>query len=111
MSTAIEFFAGSGLVGEGLSPDFDLLWANDNGAKKADVFRVNHPHVPFHLGGIEACTRNGFAREALKLATKSERPRGFTRSSSLFPFGDLFLNWRLESKPTLRCARVPELVE
>ncbi|MGB9076946.1 MAG: hypothetical protein WCC26_08940 [Terracidiphilus sp.] len=53
MSTAIEFFAGSGLVGEGLSPDFDLLWANDNGAKKADVFRVNHPHVPFHLGGIE----------------------------------------------------------
>ncbi len=53
MSTALEFFAGSGLVGEGLAPEFETLWANDNSTKKADVFRANHPHVHFQPGGIE----------------------------------------------------------
>jgi site-specific DNA-cytosine methylase len=47
MFTALEFFAGSGLVGTGLAPDFKVLWANDNSAKKAKVFRANHPEVEF----------------------------------------------------------------
>ena len=28
MYTALDFFAGSGLVRMGLSPDFEMLWAN-----------------------------------------------------------------------------------
>lgn len=54
MPTSLEFFAGSGLVGQGLAPDFRALWANDICPKKAEVFRANHPHVHFQLGGIEA---------------------------------------------------------
>ena len=53
MFTSLEFFAGSGLVGYGLAPEFQSLWANDNCAKKADVFRANHPKVKLHFGGIE----------------------------------------------------------
>ncbi len=53
MPTALEFFAGSGLVGQGLAPEFETLWANDFCAKKAEVFRANHPAVRFDRGGIE----------------------------------------------------------
>lgn len=53
MSTALEFFAGSGLVCHGLMPEFETLWANDISAKKAEVFRANHPLVNFQLDGIE----------------------------------------------------------
>ena len=50
---ALEFFAGSGLVGTGLAPDFKVLWANDNSAKKAKVFRANHPEVEFDPRAIQ----------------------------------------------------------
>jgi DNA (cytosine-5)-methyltransferase 1 len=52
MFTALEFFAGSGLVGLGLAPDFETLWANDNCAKKQAVYEANHPQEKFHLGDI-----------------------------------------------------------
>ncbi|MFA7239421.1 MAG: hypothetical protein WC091_04855 [Sulfuricellaceae bacterium] len=38
----LEFFAGSGLVAEGLSGYFQVAWANDICAKKAKVYTVNH---------------------------------------------------------------------
>lgn len=53
MFTALEFFAGSGLVGLGLAPEFETLWANDNCAKKRDVYVANHPSDKFHLGDIQ----------------------------------------------------------
>jgi DNA (cytosine-5)-methyltransferase 1 len=53
MFTALEFFAGSGLVGLGLAPEFETLWANDNCAKKQTVFEANHPSKRFRFGGIE----------------------------------------------------------
>lgn len=52
MFKSLEFFAGSGLVGLGLAPEFETLWANDNCAKKRDVFEANHPRGRFHLGDI-----------------------------------------------------------
>ena len=52
MFTALDFFAGSGLVRLGLAPDFETLWANDNCAKKRDVYIANHPWDTFHLGDI-----------------------------------------------------------
>ena len=51
-STFIEFFAGSGLVAEGLKPYFNAMWANDNCAKKKAVFSANHS-TPFHVGDIK----------------------------------------------------------
>ncbi len=54
MFTALDFFAGSGLVQLGLSPQFDVLWANDNCAKKGAIYVANHPLDKFHLGNIEA---------------------------------------------------------
>lgn len=53
MFRALDFFAGSGLVRLGLSPQFDTLWANDNSATKRAVYVANFPEDNFHLGSIE----------------------------------------------------------
>ena len=47
MFTALDFFAGSGLVRLGLGPEFETLWANDNSAKKQAVYKANHPRDEF----------------------------------------------------------------
>lgn len=44
--TALEFFAGSGLVRLGLEPDFRTVWANDLCEKKAAVYRANAATTP-----------------------------------------------------------------
>ena len=41
----IEFFAGSGLVAEGISPHFEPIWANDLCEKKASVYKANHLNI------------------------------------------------------------------
>lgn len=48
----LEFFAGSGLVAQGLSGHFRPAWANDICAKKAAVYKANHGSDRFHLGSI-----------------------------------------------------------
>lgn len=53
MLTALDFFAGSGLVRLGLEPEFQTLWANDNCAKKQAVYVANNPAEEFHLGSIQ----------------------------------------------------------
>jgi DNA (cytosine-5)-methyltransferase 1 len=52
MFTALDFFAGSGLVRLGLAPEFDTVWANDNCAKKRETYTANHPKEEFHLADI-----------------------------------------------------------
>jgi site-specific DNA-cytosine methylase len=54
MYTAIDFFAGSGLVELGLEPEFETLWANDNCAKKQEIYEANHPGGNFHLGYLRS---------------------------------------------------------
>ncbi|MGD9975146.1 MAG: DNA cytosine methyltransferase [Desulfatirhabdiaceae bacterium] len=51
--TCLDFFAGSGLVAEGLKGFFQTVWANDICQKKAKVFCANHDRNVFHLGSIE----------------------------------------------------------
>ena len=53
MFTALDFFAGSGLVRRGLEPKFQTLWANDICAKKRAVYVENNPSDEFHLGSIQ----------------------------------------------------------
>ncbi|MEB0135709.1 DNA cytosine methyltransferase [Actimicrobium sp. CCC2.4] len=48
----LEFFAGSGLVAQGLKTMFKPIWANDIDAKKAAVYTANHTGEHFHLGSI-----------------------------------------------------------
>lgn len=48
----LEFFAGSGLVAEGLREHFNPVWANDICAKKASVYASNHGEKHFHLGSV-----------------------------------------------------------
>lgn len=52
MYTALNFFAGSGLVDLGIAPEFETLWANDNCEKKRTVYVSNHPESKFHLEDI-----------------------------------------------------------
>jgi DNA (cytosine-5)-methyltransferase 1 len=53
MFTALDFFAGSGLVRLGLEPEFETLWANDNCPKKRLVYNANNPPEEFQLGSIQ----------------------------------------------------------
>ena len=48
----LEFFAGSGLVAQGLKDHFRAAWANDICEKKAAVYMANHGAKHFHLGSI-----------------------------------------------------------
>lgn len=48
----LEFFAGSGLVAQGLDGFFNPVWANDICVKKAAVYTANHGKDHFHLGSI-----------------------------------------------------------
>ena len=47
-----EFFAGSGLVSNGLRRCFKASWANDISEKKRDVYVANLGQEVFHLGDI-----------------------------------------------------------
>lgn len=49
----LDFFAGAGLVTEGLRPYLKPVWANDISPKKASVFLANHPKRTFRLSSIE----------------------------------------------------------
>lgn len=53
MLSAVEFFAGSGLVRLGLEPDFQTVWANDISAKKRDTYKANFGDKTFLLESIE----------------------------------------------------------
>lgn len=48
----LEFFAGCGLVAQGLNGYFQPAWANDICAKKAAVYKANHRAEHFHLGSV-----------------------------------------------------------
>ncbi|MES2316206.1 MAG: DNA cytosine methyltransferase [Pseudomonadota bacterium] len=48
----LEFFAGSGLVAQGLKTMFKPIWANDIDEKKGAVYTANHTTKHFHLGSI-----------------------------------------------------------
>lgn len=51
--TFLDFFAGSGLVAEGVKQYFKTMWANDNSHKKAEIYVANHTDENFHLKTIE----------------------------------------------------------
>jgi DNA (cytosine-5)-methyltransferase 1 len=52
LPTCLDFFAGSGLVTEGMRGSFVSVWANDICGKKAAVYCANHGQDHFHLGSI-----------------------------------------------------------
>ncbi len=51
--SALDFFAGSGLVRLGLEPLFKTIWANDNCPKKAAVYHANFESNDFTFQDIE----------------------------------------------------------
>jgi DNA (cytosine-5)-methyltransferase 1 len=50
--TALDFFAGSGLVTHSLKPFFNVIWANDVSQQKAEVYVNNHGSSHFQLEDI-----------------------------------------------------------
>ena len=54
--TALDFFAGNGLVTYSLKPYFEVVWANDISKQKAVVYRSNHHTNHFHLADILTVT-------------------------------------------------------
>jgi len=59
MSTidVIEFFAGSGLVTEGLGQNFSVVWAGDLSEKKEQIYCQNHGYKHFHR--VDIATQTG----------------------------------------------------
>lgn len=53
MCTILDFFAGGGLVTEGMRGLFKTVWALDNSPKKAAVYIANHGADHFKLDSIE----------------------------------------------------------
>ena len=53
LKTMQEFFAGSGLVAEGLKDTFATVWANDISPQKAAVYRANRGDNAFLLDDIK----------------------------------------------------------
>lgn len=51
--TFVDFFAGSGLVTQGVKHACTPIWSNDICPKKAEVYRANHGNLHFHLCPIE----------------------------------------------------------
>src|SRR5690242_14974454 len=49
----LDFFAGSGLVTEGMRPFFEAVWANDICDKKEVVYKANFPDHRFQSGDIK----------------------------------------------------------
>ncbi len=65
----LEFFAGSGLVAQGLKTMFTPIWANDIDVKKAAVYTANHTEKHFHLGSIADVAGNELPAAALAWAS------------------------------------------
>lgn len=65
----LEFFAGSGLVAQGLKSSFKPIWANDIDAKKAAVYTANHTNKHFHLGSISDVSGTALPKASLAWAS------------------------------------------
>lgn len=65
----LDFFAGSGLVSQGLKQYFRSVWANDICKKKADVYTANHGGGNFHLGSIADVNGSTLPNAALAWAS------------------------------------------
>jgi DNA (cytosine-5)-methyltransferase 1 len=65
----LEFFAGSGLVAQGLSGYFQPAWANDICAKKAAVYTANHGSDHFNLGSVSDIKGTDLPRASLAWAS------------------------------------------
>lgn len=81
MFRTAEFFAGSGLVTEGLKDFSEVVWANDISERKARIYQANHSG-PFQLGNI--CEIKGSSIPSCDLSWAS------------FPCQDLSLAGRME---------------
>ena len=53
LPTFVDFFAGSGLVTQGVRHACLPVWSNDVCPKKAAIYTANHGADHFHLGSIE----------------------------------------------------------
>jgi DNA (cytosine-5)-methyltransferase 1 len=96
---ALEFFAGGGLARLGLKASFDVIWANDNDAAKADAYRANFGARGFVEGDIASLTAvdlpagahlawASFPCQDLSLAG-ARQGLSATRSGTFFAFVDL----------------------
>ncbi len=65
----LEFFAGSGLVAEGLKDHFYAVWANDISAKKAVVYAANHGGERFQIRSITDVSGTSLPKSALSWAS------------------------------------------
>lgn len=78
LPTFVDFFAGSGLVTQGVKHACAPVWANDICPRKAAIYTANHGAGHFHLGsiedvrGAEISQAEGSARSASGYPRKSQ---------------------------------------
>jgi DNA (cytosine-5)-methyltransferase 1 len=96
MPTFLEFFAGGGMAGEGLGPDWQCLLANDICPKKGSTYTANHGGERLRIGCISQLDHRtipaapdlawaSFPCQDLSLAGPMRGLDG-TRSGAFWPF-------------------------
>ncbi len=111
--TALDFFAGSGLVTQGLKPSFRVIWANDICPKKQAVYAANFGAA--HLDGRSIADIHGpdvphaslawgsFPCQDLSLAGDMRGMDGGTRSSLYYEWLRVIREMEPHRRPPVLC--------
>jgi len=111
--TALDFFAGSGLVTQGLKPHFRVIWANDICPKKQTVYAANFggahldPRSIADIHGADAPAAHlawgSFPCQDLSLAGDMRGMEGGTRSSLYYEWLRVIREMEPSRRPPVLC--------
>ena len=75
LPTFVDFFAGSGLVTQGVKHACAPVWANDICPRKAAIYTANHGARHFHPGSIEQVRGTEIPQGEGSVGSASGNPR------------------------------------
>ena len=96
--TFLEFFAGAGLVREGLKPSWNCVWANDIDASKERIYTANFGNLEFELGDVATVKSSSLPSADMAWASfpcQDLSLAGWHRGMSAKRSGTFWAFWRL----------------
>jgi DNA (cytosine-5)-methyltransferase 1 len=96
--TFLEFFAGAGLVREGLRPQWNCVWANDIDPSKERIYTANFGAREFRLGDISSVDASALPGADMAWASfpcQDLSLAGWQRGMSAKRSGTFWAFWRL----------------
>src|SRR5665213_1857041 len=96
--TFLEFFAGAGIVRQGLRPLWRCLWANDIDPSKERIYTTNFGSLEFHCGDVADIEANSLPAAEMAWASFPSQDlslAGWQRGMSAGRSGTFWAFWRL----------------